>query len=195
MAKKRMKAAALAVPQSTEEAIELLARFAEIDAAIEQVKLEADAAKALIDANRDTLCAEPIAEQKALVARLKPFWLARQQEITGGKRKSVVLGGCEIGTRTGNPTLKFPKDAEEDLIEDLQALGFGEWALRTTLKLDKPALIKALHLSADAPQIDQDDAAALTDLGFSVAQTETFFVARAVSEPAEAETVGREAAE
>lgn len=195
MVKKRMKAAALQVPQSTEEAIELLARFAALDAEIEQVKLEADSSKALIDAHRDTCCAQPIAEQKELVARLKPFWEARRLEITGGKRKSVVLGGCEIGTRTGNPTLRYPKDSEEDLIEDLQALGFGEWALRTRPELDKLALIKALQVPADAPQIDQDDAAALGDLGFKVAQTETFFVTRAVSEPAEAATVGREAAE
>ncbi len=193
MVKKRMKAAALDVPQTMEAAIAKLARFAELETGLDEIKLAADAAKAQIDAHRDQLAAPVVAELKTLLHELKPFWEARREEITGGRRKSVVLGGCEIGTRTGNPTLTYPKAREQELIEELDLLGFREWALREVLELDKPALIKALRHEGDNP-LDQADSAALEGLGFAVKQAETFFIARATSEPAEAAIIGQAAA-
>ena len=196
MAKKPLKRATMPaqeVPQSVEAAIALLEKYAGLDADLAEVNLAADRAKAEIDAHRDQMASPVVAEMKALVKALKPFWEARRHEITGGRRKSVVLGGCEIGTRTGNPTLAYPKDREDELIEAIDALGFREWALREVLELDKPALLKALRPETD-DALDLADAAALSGLGFDVRQTETFFVARAQSEPAEAANIGREAA-
>jgi phage host-nuclease inhibitor protein Gam len=190
MVKKRMRAAAVSVPQTMEEAIARAARFATLDAELEGLKLEADQAKAEIDEQRDLLASPLVAEMKAIVAELKPFWEARATEITGGKRKSTILGGCEIGTRTGNPTLGYPKEHEAELIEELDLLGFRSWALREALELDKPAIIKALRPEAgDRP--GESDAIVLRGLGFTVRQTESFFVARATSEPAEAAGAGR----
>lgn len=179
MVKKRMKAAAVAVPQTMEAAIDRLARFARLEGEMELVSLAAADAKARIDAARDIAAAPIVAEMKLIMAELKPFWEARRQEITGGKRKSVVLGGCEIGTRLGNPSLAYPKDQEEELLEELGYLGF-RWAIREKPEFDKPAIIKALNPD---PNIDFEiaDAAALTGLGFAVRQTETFFIARAAT--------------
>lgn len=193
MVKKRMKAAAIDVPQTMEDAISRLARFAELEANLEQLSIATAAEKAEIDAARDSLAAPIIAELKAITSQMKPFWEARRQEITGGKRKSVILGGCEIGTRLGNPTLGYPKGQEEELVEELDALGFREWALREVLELDKTAIVKALRPETDNP-LDLADAKVLEGLGFAVRQTETFFITRAASEPAEAATVGKEAA-
>lgn len=195
MAKRVRIMAEQAVPQTMEDAMLRLRRFAELEAALAEIKLEADRAKAAIDAERDLAATPVIAAQKVLVAELKPFWLARAQEITGGKRKSVVMGGCEIGTRTGNPTLTYAKAREEELISELDALGFGGWALRMKLELDKPALIKALQMEPGLSEsVLQDDKAVLEDMGFAVRQTETFFVQRAESEPAESATLRQEVA-
>ena len=56
-----------------------------------------------------------------------------------------------------------------------------------------PAIVKALRPETDNP-LDLADAKVLEGLGFAVRQTETFFITRAASEPAEAATVGKEAA-
>lgn len=189
MVKKRMKAAAIAVPQTMEEAIDRLARFSRLEGELEELKLAADAGKAEIDAERDSRATPIVAELKQIVSEMKPFWEARRQEITGGKRKSVVLGGCEIGTRTGNPTLTFVKGREDDLLQELETLGF-DWAIRQKPEFDKPAIIKALSPNPESP-FEVADAAALTGLGFGVRQTETFFIARATSEPAEAGAAGK----
>ena len=192
-ASKRHTVPALDVPQSIPAGIVMLARYAELGAGLDGIVRGADRSKAEIDAHRDELASPLMAEMKAIQKALKPFWEARKGEITGGKRKSVVLGGCEIGTRQGNPTLAFPKDKEDELLDQLRdILGF-EWAVREKPELDKVNIIAALRMEGGDPE-DEADATALAGLGFEVKQTETFFIDRVTSEPAEAATLGREAA-
>jgi phage host-nuclease inhibitor protein Gam len=195
-ANKRHSAPALDVPQTIPAGVAMLARYAELGAGLDEITRSADRSKAAIDAHRDELASPVIAEMKAIQKAMKPFWEARKGEITGGKRKSVVLGGCEIGTRLGNPTLDYPKGTDEELICQLiDPLGF-DWAVREKLELDKLAILGALRLGEDelGNELDKADAKALAGLGFAVKQTETFFIDRVTSEPAEAATIGREAA-
>jgi phage host-nuclease inhibitor protein Gam len=175
MTTKRRKAAASTAPATTDEAIALIARYAELDLQMEEVAQAAEAQIAALRAWRD-LQAEPLkAEMKALFNRLKPWWAVAKDELTAGRRKSIELAGCQIGHRTSTPKLSL-KEEEAEVIEDLEFLGFS-WALRVKRELDKPAIIAALaKLGEDSP--DGHDARVLAGMGFTVSQGETFFIAR-----------------
>ena len=193
MARSTLKVEKLPVPQTTADAIPMLKRWSDLHIEVAKVKLEAEDAKAEIDTARDLLLLPIAAEAKRLMAALKTFFIARQDELTDGKRKSVVLGPCRIGMRLGNPTLDYPKGDEDQLLEDLRQLGFDDWAWREKVELNKEALIAALK-----PNEDDDegvaDAVALIGLGFGIKQTETFFVERLETDPAVVASLGREAA-
>lgn len=183
MSTRRRKADKLPAAQSTEEAIALLARFAEVDALMAADNVAAEEAIAAIRAVRDAH-QEPLkAELKALFNQLKPWWAVAGEQLTEGKRKSVELGGCQIGHRTSTPALKLEGLTEAEAVEHLEALGFEAWAIRTKKELDKPALIAALRkLGATGPDgelsADGVDAHVLDGLGLKVSQKEEFFIAR-----------------
>lgn len=183
MSTRRRKADKLPAAQSTEEAIALLARFAEVDAGIERIKADAERLIADLRAGRD-LHLEPLnAELKVLFNQLKPWWAVAGEQLTEGKRKSIELGGCQIGHRTTTPALKLEGLTEAEAIEHLETLGFEAWAIRTKKELDKPALIAALRkLGATdpdgVPNADAIDAEVLSGLGLKVSQKEEFFIAR-----------------
>jgi phage host-nuclease inhibitor protein Gam len=186
MTTKRRKAAASTAPATLDEALLLLARYAQLDAQVEELQLQAEQTIAIARATCDRLQAPLKAELKELFNRLKPWWAVAKDELTGGKRKSIELAGCQIGHRTSTPRLSL-KGAEHEVIEDLEFLGFG-WALRVKEELDKPAIIAALaKLGEDSP--DGHDARVLAGMGFTVSQTETFFIARVRPQEPPVETV------
>jgi phage host-nuclease inhibitor protein Gam len=183
MSAKRRKADKLPAAQSTEEAIALLARFAEVDAILERSKNSLEEQIAALRAQRDRFDEAYKAQLKAIFNQLKPWWAVAHQELTEGKRKSVELGGCLIGHRTSTPALKLEGITEAEAIEDLELLGFEPWAIRTKKELDKPALIAALRKLAAGKEPeemngDERDAYVLDGLGLKVSQKEEFFIAR-----------------
>lgn len=183
MSTRRRKADKLPAAQSTEEAIALLARYAEVDAILERSKSSLEEQIAALRAQRDRFDEAYKAQLKAIFNQLKPWWAVAHQELTEGKRKSIELGGCQIGHRTTTPALKLEGITEAEAIEDLELLGFEAWAIRTKKELDKPALIAALRKLAagKAPEemnADERDAYVLDGLGLKVSQKEEFFIAR-----------------
>ena len=183
MTTKRRKADKLPAAKTTEEAIALLARFAEVDGEIERENALTELTIANLRAARDTLQAPLKAELKALFNQLKPWWAVAHEQLTEGKRKSVELGGCQIGHRTSTPALKLEGLTEAEAIEHLEALGFEAWAIRTKKELDKPALIAALRklgATGEDGELNADgvDAQVLDGLGLKVSQKEEFFIAR-----------------
>ena len=175
---RRRTSPALAAPQTLPEAIKLLERYARLANEAARLDVDRNDAKAAIDAAADAAIAPIEAELRDLVRQLKPWWAVARDELTGGKKKSIELAGCQIGYRIANPSLVYPKP-EAVAVEKLH-LREG-WALRTTTVLDKPALIAAIR----RPPVDEDDdtAARLRKLGFSVSQKETFFVDVAPPKP------------
>ena len=183
MSTKRRKADKLPAAQSTEEAIELLARYAEVDAILERSKVSLEEQIATLRAQRDRFDEGYKLELKVLFNQLKPWWAVAGEQLTEGKRKSIELGGCQIGHRTSTPALKLEGLTEAEAIEHLETLGFEAWAIRTKKELDKPALIAALRkLGATdpdgVPNADAIDAEVLAGLGLKVSQKEEFFIAR-----------------
>lgn len=193
MSIRRRKAERLPAAESTQEAIDLLARFAELDRELEALAQAADAAIAEVRATRDAAVEPWKAEMKLIFNRLKPWWAVSHADLTDGRR-SIELGGCLIGHRTTTPSLKLDGLTEAEAIEHLDALGFDAWAVRTKRELDKPALISALKkLGAAGPDgqlnCDGQDAHVLADLGFRLSQREEFFIARIGPVVAPTETI------
>lgn len=161
--------AAVRAPRSVNAATKLLERFAELDGEIAQVEEARRAELAQVNAEADALIAPFLPERDAIVAKLQAWWLEAGPGLTGGKRKSMTLGGCEIGSRTSRAVLGIAGD----LAKVTERLAKQPWAREmviTTVSIDRAAVLKS---------IDGAHAKDLAKLGFSrVDGTETAFVKR-----------------
>lgn len=182
---KRRKSEVLPAATSREEAIALLTRYSTLAGTIAANEATADRCVADIRAGLDAMNAPFVAEQEAIFLRVKPWWAVAGASVVEGDRKTAELGGCLLGHRTGNPTLKHPTPVDKAV-----GLLVGKgWVglLRVKYELDKPAIAAALRWldtpRADAEPNDEniDVAAARTwfaSTGFRVVQSEDFFIDR-----------------
>lgn len=166
----RLKSPAQQAPQTLGEAIALLTKFSAISAGLDQIEVDRAESKAAIDAAADKLAAPMREGLKDMARQLKPWWSVAGGELTEGKRKSIELAGCLIGTRMPPPKLAWPGkvDGAIALLLDDPLL---EEHVRTKLTLDKQSLLKALA-AGDAK------ATRLLLLGFTRRQREEFFIDR-----------------
>jgi phage host-nuclease inhibitor protein Gam len=185
MAVKRRKSEVLPAVQSRAEAIDKLQRYAALAAQIEARAGRVAAAVAQMKAEADKLDAPLIEEQQAIFLAIKPWWAVAGATVTEGDRKTAELGGCLLGHRTGNPTLKHPSPVEK-AVNLLVERGW-KGLLRVKFELDKPAITAALRWlgaplgTTDAKDEDIDIVAArdwFASAGFRITQTEDFFIDR-----------------
>lgn len=151
--KTRLKAPALKVPQSLEEADALIRetgehmnRLAEIGAALarESAALKA-AAEEEAAPHKDAL--------KTLKQRLQAFAEARRDELTAkGKTKTIELPAGAMLWRTKPPSVKVAGKIA-DVIAWLAGSRFATAFLRTKLELDKESMLKAPADAAAVPGI------------------------------------------
>jgi phage host-nuclease inhibitor protein Gam len=198
----RRKAPRQQAPQTIEEAVALLATYVDIVTGVEELRADADASIAAIQAERDRMIA-PLEEQaKALFLQLRAWWSVAGEALTEGKRKSHELAGCILGERTTPPSLKMPGKAEESAVALVNA-GLAELC-RHKVEVDKPAVIKAIA-AGEAAQAANDAELGpeefeelvevkilfetLAELGFRVSRKEEFFIDRAAPKPAAVEKV------
>lgn len=126
------------------------------------------AALAATNAVADTLTQPIVAEMDAIRAALEPWWARNGAQVTGGKRKSAELGGCMLGSRSGKAALVI--DDEPSAKAALVKARWGKELLRTTVSVDKAAVLKALGGTL---------AKKLAAIGFAKsAPAETFFLER-----------------
>ena len=177
---KRRKSEVLPAATSREEAITLLTRYSELAGCIAMIDTRSADIVAKQKAWDDAEKAPLIAEQEAIFLRVKPWWAVAGASVVEGDRKTAELGGCLLGHRTGNPTLKHPTPVDKAV-----GLLVGKgW-------LDTPR--------ADAEPNDEniDVAAARTwfaTTGFRVVQSEDFFIDRLPPRGQATETVADPAA-
>lgn len=131
-------------PRTVEAATELLEQFSQLEAEI--AAIEENRATCIADVNTrcDTAANELLARRQALLQVLEPWWAKKAAELTLGKRKSIELGGCIIGTKSGRASLVV--DGKDD--EIAQRLAKRKWAdglVRTKLSLDKAAILKVIN--------------------------------------------------
>ncbi|HYD12711.1 MAG TPA: host-nuclease inhibitor Gam family protein [Allosphingosinicella sp.] len=187
----RRKAPRQLAPQTIEEATQLAAEYAEMQSYIEAARADTDAAIAQLQATRDALIApvEQAAEDK--FRQLRAWWGVAGGELTGGKRKSIELGGCILGERTTPPSLAIGKMKVADAVAAVLRLAASRLdslrrnrltdLIRVKRELDKPAILKELATEDLGPL--------LTKAGFSPKQKEEFFIDRAAPKSAATETV------
>jgi len=155
-------------PKTTEEAAELLERYAVV--ANQAAAIEARRNRVIARANQvaDTKALPLLAELKQLRERLRPWWDKNGKALTKGERKSIVLGGCKTGTKAARATLALEGDDFDAAALRLKALRWAKGLFRTRYSVDKAATLKAL----DGPH-----KAKLAELGFSKKDgEEEFFV-------------------
>lgn len=162
--------AAHRTPRSIKAATTMLERFAAIehDIAVEQARRN----QVIADANAaaDAATADLVKEREKIRDALAPWWPTVSAELTGGKRKSIELGGCVLGTVAGRDSLAV--DGNEAVIAN--TLSKRKWAqelIRLSISLDKAAILKSIGGAYKAQ---------LAALGLSRKEGgETFFVRRA----------------
>ena len=174
---KRRKAPAMPAVQSKAEAIDLLGRYSQLQASIDGTTARTDAAIAQLKTERDAIIAPQEAEMKTIAAQLQPWWEANRDELAGDRR-SIELGGCQIGHRLTPPSLGFPKPEQVavTLLRDAGWVGL----LRVKMELDKPAVMTAIRLLESGIGPDDVEVAtarrALTTWGFKIVQKDEFFI-------------------
>lgn len=112
-------------PKTIAGATALLERFAAIGAEVELIEGARNDAIARANAAADVALEPLLGEQSAIAAALEPWWAGARDDLTGGKRKSVELGGCLVGSKRERFTLGFANGGED---EALQALLGQRWA-------------------------------------------------------------------
>lgn len=130
-------------PRSVEAATALCERYAELDGQIAEIEKGRQADIAAINANADRAANDLIAQRDTIAAKLEPWWATAAEKLTRGKRKSIELGGCMIGTRIGKESLGVTGERIK-IIAALKRLRWAKPLLRVTTSLDAKAIAKAL---------------------------------------------------
>lgn len=158
-------------PRTVEQAVELLGRYAEVDAR----RAGAEAARkdeiGRINAAADVEVAPLLDELAAIAAAVRPWWEGDGQALATGTRKSVQLGGCMIGTRALRARLTHGFKDEDAAVEALRATRYGKQTTRVKWSLDRAAALKLVQGTSAAGK-------ALVDLGFRAETGEQFFLER-----------------
>ena len=108
-----MSAPALRAPQSTAHAKRLLEEYVRLSAKLAAVEAQRNAAIAAANQTADAHAGPLLDSLGKIEALLEPWWSKAAPELTQGKRKSVQLGGCKIGTKAGRPRLVFAKGDDD----------------------------------------------------------------------------------
>ena len=159
-----------ATPRSLQAATRMLERYAELDGELATVEACRSESMAAINATADAQAAPLLKEIGGIAAALEQWWQKSSAELTDGKRKSIELGGCMIGTRSSRPSLTIAGE-EKDVVALLSGLRWAKPLLRVKVSLDKATLLKAL---------DGKHSVVLAEMGIGRSDaSETFFVERA----------------
>jgi len=192
----RVRSPAQRAPQTPEQATALCARFVERSAQAALIIQARDETIAKANQAADTELVPITAELKDIEKQLKPFFAAHYDALTGGKRKSIELGGCYLGYRLDKASVAFAHGKDDDMAVTLRAADLVDY-VRTKHTPDKVAIMKALEAERDAialrdaarapigdnggPPIEEAAAETISPLhylGFSIKQGESFFLER-----------------
>ncbi len=163
----RRKAPAQISVSSVEDATALLNQFGALSADIDAIDAERAVRIAEVNADCDARIAGRRDRVAEIFAQLKPWWSVAGEALAG-KRRSIELGGCDIGVRRTTPRAVLPGPVAKavQLLKDHAFLGL----IKVKESVDKPALIRAMT-DAESPARPELEA-----LGFKVSQRDEFFI-------------------
>lgn len=174
----RKKQAALDVPNSREEAIELATEYVSADRRMLELKVGYELQIDALKSERDRVLAGISAEQQARFQALKAWWEAGGKALAG-RGRSATLAGALLGIRKTPAAVKFKRgETAKTIVKFIQRLGDLGWEhayrfLRTKVELDKQAIIKA---------IGEEDVAGVLEDRLTVKQTDEFFIDTGLTE-------------
>lgn len=155
--------------ETLESATALLERYAVLEGQLAHIQGIRTTLISKANSAADASSKPVLDEIEVIRGKLAPWWASAAAELTKGKRKSIELGGCEIGTRQGKAKLGTAEDLEP-VIKSLQRREWAKPLLVTTVSIDMAAVLK----SVDGVYKRQ-----LAELGFSrIAGVSAFFVKR-----------------
>lgn len=118
-----------------DKAMPLIERYAQLGAEAALLETNRDAALAATNATADGLL-KPILDEMALIrAALEPWWAKVGRSLLTGRRKTIELFGCMIGTKAGRSSVVVP----DGVLAALKGQRWGKDFIRTTEEVDKTA--------------------------------------------------------
>lgn len=163
----------LRAPRNVEQATALLDQVARLEAEVVTINANRDAAIAATNAVADALLTPVIERRDAIAKLLEAWWSADGKALLKGKRKSIELGGCMIGTKAAPTALTFTADDFDAAVTALRAERWAKPYVRVTYAVDKKAVKDVL----DGKHGDQ-----LRQLGFGMRGGGDVFVLAAVAQ-------------
>ena len=130
-------------PRTTEAATAMLARHAAIEDQVATINATRDAAIAAANKTADADLLPLLSEITLIQEKLAPWWTKAKDKILSGKRKSIELGGCEIGSRKAKDKLGYAGKHDKP-VKALTGLRWAKSMLRVTVSIDAAATMKAL---------------------------------------------------
>ena len=118
-------------------------RFAVLESQIDGIEAERNTTIADANAVADKAAEPLLTERDAIREKLAAWWPTAADALTLGKRKSIELGGCTIGTRAQRVSLAVAGDAKAIALK----LAKRPWAkplVRVKYEIDRPAVLKAI---------------------------------------------------
>lgn len=157
------------VPRTVKTATGLLERYAAVDAQIAAIEADRSARIAAVNADADRQADPLLKERDKVREALSAWWAEAGPSMTDGKRKSIALGGCMIGSRKGTAGLVLAQP-EDEVVKALLKHDWADPLLRRKVTLDRRAVLMS---------IDGVYAKVLRKLGLSRRDPgEAFFVER-----------------
>lgn len=160
------------VPRTVEQATALAARYAALDG--ERAAAEAQRHQQIgqINAAADVVVTPLVEQMEAIATKLEPWWAKNASALTKGKRKSVELGGCMIGSRAARARLAHGYDSDELALAALVASRYRNATVQLKYAIDRAATLKLLDAGGAG-------AKGLSELGFrSETPAEGFYINR-----------------
>lgn len=131
-------------PKTLAAAVRLGEQFATVDGAIADIERRRTDRIAAINADLDAEAAPLLRQRDKLGARVTAWWEASGRGIAAADmRKSIEIGGCMVSERSAPASLVLAGD-EAAIVKALQAKAWGADLLKTTVRLDKRALLKSI---------------------------------------------------
>lgn len=130
-------------PRSVIAAGALLEKFAAIDSVVAANEAARRDEISRVNARFDAQVFDILPQRAALVAALEAWWREGGQALTDGKRKSLVLGGCEIGSRKAPDTLAL-QGSEAEAVAALSKARWAKELVRVKVTIDRAAVLKSI---------------------------------------------------
>lgn len=134
----------LRVNAPAEQLTPLLERFAQLGVELDLAEAARGDAIAAANTAADAIALPIVREMDEIRAAVEPWWQRNGSSLLTGKRKTVELAGCMVGSKTGRSTLQFAGGDDAAATAALQAHRWGKPYVRVTFAPDKTAIGTAL---------------------------------------------------